>query len=172
MSEYPMVSVEDELLVTALGYEQLRSELIALQTVHREAIAEHLREAREDGDRDNPTLFALLQEQARLEARINVLEGQVAVARVVPPAENGAAAIGTCVRVRYRDTREVAEYDLVGPIESDVGNGRVSVGSPVGRALLRRVAGETVRVETPRGPNELEILAVIPADARTAKEAA
>ena len=171
MSAFPAADDED-LLVTAYGYQQLCAELEALRTVRRAALTEQLRDAREEGDPDNPMLFDLLEEQAQLEGRITLLEAHVVAARVVRPAGDGRAGIGSCVRVRHRDSGDVAEYDLVGPIESDVGNGRVSVGAPVGRALVGGTGGETVFVETPRGRQELEILAVIPADALTVKEAA
>jgi transcription elongation factor GreA len=166
------VDADDDVLVTAQGYRQLRDELEALRTVRRAALTEQLREAREDGDPDNPMLFDLLEEQAQLEGRISLLEAQIASARVVRPARDGSAGIGSCVRVRHCDSGAVAEYDLVGPIESDVGNGRVSIGAPVGRALVGRLSGETVIVDTPRGRQELEILAVIPGGARTAEKAA
>ena len=64
------------------------------------------------------------------------------------------------MRVRHGDSGEVAEYELVGLIESDAGNGRVSVGAPVGRALVGARSGDTVAVEAPRGTLELEILSV------------
>jgi transcription elongation factor GreA len=168
----PGPRAEDDLLVTAAGHQRLRAELELLRTVRRSALTEQLRETREDGDPDSSLLFDLLAEQAQLEARINLLEAQLAAARVVRHAADGSAGIGSCVRVRHREGGDVAEYELVGPIESDVGNGRVSVGAPVGRALLGRAPGETVVVETPRGPRHLEILAVIAAGARHAKEAA
>jgi transcription elongation factor GreA len=76
------------------------------------------------------------------------------------------------VRLRHGDSGEIAEYELVGPIESDVGNGRVSVGAPVGRALVGRRRGSTVAVETPRGTMQLEILSVVPVVQRAAKDAA
>jgi transcription elongation factor GreA len=172
MSASSAVTGDDDPRVTAKGYEQLCAKLAALQTIRRAAITEQLREARADRDPDNPMLFDLLEEQAQLEGRISLLEGQVAAALVVAPAGNGAAEIGSCVRVRHCDSGDVAEYELVGPIESDVGNGRVSVGAPVGRALVGRVGGDTVVVETPRGPHQLEILAVTAGSARAAKEAA
>ena len=171
MSAAPALPDEDALLVTADGYERLCAELEALRTVRRAVLTEQLREAREDRDADNPVLFDLLEEQAQLEGQISLLEAQVATAQVVRPARDGAAAIGSCVRVRHCDSGDVAEYDLVGPIESDVGNGRVSVRAPVGRALLGRLAGETVDVETPRGRQQLEILAVSPATTQTKKAA-
>jgi transcription elongation factor GreA len=162
----------DNVLVTAQGYQQLCDELEEVRTVRRAALAEQLREAREDGDPDNPVLFDLLEEQAQLQKRINLLEAQVAAARVVLPTRDGRAGIGSCVRVRHCDTGDIAEYDLVGPIESDVGNGRVSVAAPVGQAVIGRLCGDTVVVETPRGRQELEILAVVPHAVRPAKEAA
>jgi transcription elongation factor GreA len=165
-------AVEDDVLVTAEGYERLCAELEALRTVRRAELTKQLREAREDGDPDNSVLFELLEEQAQLEARISLLEAQVAAAQVVGPARNGAVAIGSLVRVRHCDSGDVAEYALVGPIESDVGNGRVSVAAPVGRALLGRLRGEAVVVETPRGRRQLEILAVTPAAAPPVEEAA
>jgi transcription elongation factor GreA len=172
MSATPAPHVEDDVLVTADGYKRLCAELEALRTVRRAALTEQLRQAHEDSDPDNPLLFDLLEEQAQLEGRISLLEAQVAAAQVVRHAADGSAGIGSCVRVRHCDSGDIAEYDLVGPIESDVGNGRVSVGAPVGRALVGRVSGDTVVVETPRGPKQLEILAVIAAGARHAREAA
>ena len=172
MSASPALRADDDVLITADGYKRLRAELEVLRTVRRPALTEQLRETREDGDPDNPLLFDLLEEQAQLEGRIRLLEAQVAAAQVVRHAADGSAGIGSCVRVRHCDTGDVAEYDLVGTIESDVGNGRVSVGAPVGRALLGRVGGDTVVVDTPRGPKQLEILAVIAASAGDAKEAA
>jgi transcription elongation GreA/GreB family factor len=75
--------------------------------------------------------------------------------------------------VRDRQTGDVAEYELVGPIESDVGNGRVSVDAPVGRALVRQGAGTVVDVEAPSGTLGLKILSVRTGDARPlAREAA
>ena len=171
MSASPATSDAD-VLVTAVGYAQLRAELEALRTVRRGQVSEQLRDVREEGDPDNPLLFDLLEEQAQLEGRIALLEAQVAAARIVGPAADGTAGIGSRVRVRHGDSGEVAEYELVGPIESDVGNGRVSVGAPVGRALVGRRRGSTVAVETPRGTMQLEILSVGPVVQRTAKEAA
>jgi transcription elongation factor GreA len=117
-------------------------------------------------------LFDLLEEQAQLEARINALEAQVAAARVVAPTADGSAGIGSSVRVRHCDSGEIAEYELVGPIESDAGNGRVSVEAPVGRALLGGRRGETVLLDTPRGSEQLEILSVGLVGGRAAKRAA
>jgi transcription elongation factor GreA len=156
----PAAATVGELLVTADGYEQLRSKLDALRTVRRQDLTESLREARLESDPENAALYDLLEEQAQLEARISVLEEHIAAARVAPPPLDGSAAIGSRVRVRHRDADEVAEYVLVGPIEADIGNGRVSIAAPVGRALVGRRRGETVTVEAPGGKTRLEILSV------------
>jgi transcription elongation factor GreA len=169
MSAFPATT---DVLVTAAGYAQLCAELEALRTVRRQQMSEQLRDVRQDGDPDNPMLFDLLEEQAQLERRIALLDAAAAAAHIVGSAADGTAGIGSCVRVRHRDSGEVAEYELVGPIESDVGNGRVSVGSPVGRALVGRRDGATVSVETPRGTMELEVLSVGRLEQHTAKEAA
>jgi transcription elongation factor GreA len=161
MTASPAPRVDDDVLVTADGYKRLRAELETLRAVRRAELAEQLRETREDGDPDNPLLFDLLEERAQLESRIVLLEGQIAAAQVVRHASDGSAGIGSCVRVRHCDSGDVARYELVGPIEAGGGNGRVSVGAPVGRALLGRMGGDTVVVETPRGPRKLEILEVI-----------
>lgn len=141
----------EALLITAHGFEQLRSELDLLCTNHRPEISERLRAARQDGDlADNPALWELLEEQAQLERRIAALKEHLAVARVVAPSGNGVAGIGSSVRVRDVALGVVAEYGLVGAIESDIQNGRVSVSAPIGRALVGREAGETVHVQTCR----------------------
>lgn len=151
----------EALLVTAEGYEQLRSELETLRTDGRRRMSERLRAAREDGRlADNPALYDVLVEQAYLERRIASLEARVASAQIVAPAADGIAGIGSCVRVRDVAVGEVAEYELVGALESDAGNGRVSVGAPLGRALVGRGPGESVEVETPRGTLSFEILDV------------
>ena len=97
-----------------------------------------------------------------MERRIAILEEQIAATRIVAPAGNGVAGIGSSVRVRDVALGVIAEYDLVGAIESDIQNGRVSVCAPVGRALIGRAAGETVHVQTPRGTRALEVLGIRP----------
>lgn len=156
-------AINDARLITAEGYEELRSELDLLRTNRRPEINDRLRDARDDGDlTDNPALWELLEEQAQMERRIAVLEEAIAAARIVSPSGNGVAGIGSSVRVRDVALGVVAEYDLVGAIESDIQNGRVSVCAPVGRALIGRAAGETVHIQTPRGTRAFEVLGVRP----------
>jgi transcription elongation factor GreA len=153
--------VGDGLLLTAYGHEQLRAELETLETDGRRVLQEQLRDARGDGDlADNAGLLELLEEHARLEERIALLAIQLRAAEIVTPAGDGTADLGTCVRVCDLGSGEVREHDLVGALESDLGDGRVSIESPVGRALLGHRAGAVVEVETPSGLLALEIVSV------------
>ena len=152
-------SHEEPILMTARGYEMRSSELELMRSEARRELGERLHQARQDGDlADNPALHDLLEEQAQLERRIASLEAQLAVAKVVAPAMGGRAGIGSVVRVR--DGGETVQYELVGVLEADAENGRVSTAAPVGRALLGTRAGERVEVATPRGPLALEVVSV------------
>jgi transcription elongation factor GreA len=154
------IDTEETLLISAEGYAQRCQELEELRTEARSALAERLREARQDGHLDdNPALYDLFEEQAQLERRIALLEAQLAVAEIVAPARDGQAGIGSIVRIRD-ETTATGQYELVGPLESDIGIGRVSIEAPVGRALVGRSAGDVVEVETPRGTLAVEILHV------------
>ena len=168
MSAVP-IDREETLPVTRSGYEQLRAEIATLSEEARPELIDRLRQAREDGDlTDNPALYEALEEQAQLEHRIAQLQGQLASARIVEPSGDGTAGIGNAVRLRDLGTREVVEYELVGGIEANVGNGRVSIEAPVGRALVGAGAGEIVDVETPRGKVRLEVIQVSASPARKA----
>jgi transcription elongation factor GreA len=154
-----------DLLVTAEGYDRLCSELHALRTEGRQAMSERLREARADGHlEDNPALFDLLEEQAQLERRIATLEARIAVARIAEPNGDGSAGIGSSVRLRDLETGELSGYEVVGAIEGNVGQGRVSIEAPVGRALLGAAAGDVVTVACPRGELRFEVISVTGAE--------
>jgi transcription elongation factor GreA len=157
----------DELLVTEAGYARLRAELDELTGAGRRRLAERVLAARGDGHlADNPELFEALEEQTLLEQRIAVLDARLAGARIADGGSaDGTASIGTRVRLVELGSGETFEYDLVGAIEADPVEGRISVDSPVGRALDGRTAGDVVAVETPRGIVQLELLAVGPAGA-------
>ena len=152
-------------LITREGYERLRDEIEKLRDTRPEMI-ERLREARDDGDSGRqPGALRGAGEQAQLEQRIAQLEVQLATARIVQPNGDGRAGIGTSVRLRDLETNEVVEYELVGGIETNLGNGRVSVDAPVGQALVGAGEGQLVDVATPRGTVQLEVLEVGPLEA-------
>jgi transcription elongation factor GreA len=154
-------SAVDDLLVTAEGYERLRRELETLRGEGRRAMSERLWEARADGHlEDNPALFDLLEEQAQLERRIATLEARLAAARIAEPNGDGSVGIGSSVRLRDLETSELSEYELVGAIEGNVGDGRVSIEAPVGRALVGAAVGDIVIVACPSGELRFAVMSV------------
>jgi transcription elongation factor GreA len=158
-------SVDNGLLITATGYEGLRAELETLRGHIGPELSERLRDARQDGHlADNPPLFDLLEEQAQLDRRIALLEAQLAAAQIAAPATDGRVGIGSRVRVRDLEVGNIMEFELVGAIEPKVGNGRVSVAAPVGKALVGQRVGARLDVATPGGTLPLEVLGVRPAD--------
>jgi transcription elongation factor GreA len=164
--------VVDDLVVTADGYQRLSAELESLRSEGCRAMSERLRDVRADGHLDdNPELFDVFQEQAQLERRIATLEARLAWARIAPPNGDGDAGIGSSVQLRDLETSELLEYELVGAIEGDVGQGRLSVEAPVGRALLGAAAGDIVAVACPRGELCFEVLNVTDAEHRVRKAA-
>ena len=155
----------DVILVTPEGYERLYSDLEALSSEGRRTISERLQEARDDGHLDdNPALFDALREQADLERRIATLELQLSAARIATPNVDGTVGIGSAVQLRDLATREVVEYQIVGEIEADARQGRLSVDAPVGRALLGAAAGDIVTAACPRGHLRLEVISVAAAE--------
>ena len=162
----------DDVLITAEGYERLSSELESLRSDGRRAMRERLWEARADGHfEDNPALFDVLEEQLQLERRIATLEARLAGARVAEPNVDGCAVIGSSVRLRDLETSEPFDCELVGAIEGNVGEGRVSVEAPVGRAVLGAAAGDIVTVACPGGELRFEVMSVTGAE-HPAREAA
>jgi transcription elongation factor GreA len=158
---YCAARASDSRSMTQEGYDRLREELAVLSTERREEVAEWLRAAREDGadPSENDDLADALQQQERLDGRIMQLEEILADARVVPPSDDGIVAVGTRVQVGL-ENGQVVEYELVGASEADASNARISIASPVGRALHGRAPGDVLDVETPRGRKRLQVVAV------------
>lgn len=160
-----LTDVDETPLISAEGYEQRCRELNALRTEARRELGERVREARRDGDlADNPALQGLVDERALLERRIAALETQLAAAEIVAPVADGSVGIGTVVRVRDGDGATF-QLELVGPLESDVSKGRVSITTPVGQALVGQRTGARVEAQAPGGLLALEILRVRPGGA-------
>ena len=154
-----------EVPMTREGYERPHAELAGLTTAGRAEIADRLRAAREHGGEfaDNLELIDALEDQEILEGRITALEAAVTSAPVVDePPRDGTIGIGTRSNSAASISGTAAEYELVGSIEADPADRRLSAASPVGRALLGRRAGEDLEVQTPGGPMRFRILAVDP----------
>jgi len=148
--------------ITPHGYRRLLAELDELVNVKRPRMIEWLRVVREDGHDlgENPSLAATADEQATIERRIRELETTLAVVTVIDPPPEGVAGIGQNVLIRLDDSSEPTEFDLVGAVECDPGNDRISIDSPIGRAVVGHRAGDVVDVKTPGGIRTVEILAV------------
>ena len=153
-----------EVLLTAEGPARLERELERLVTVERAAVAARLKDAVEsDGDlAGNGDYLDAKDEQALVEQRIVLLTERLACARVIdaPTNNNGVVTLGARVRLRELGTNETVEYKIVGSIEGDPSELRISNESPVGRTVLGRGKGEEIAVEVPSGTLRFEILDV------------
>jgi transcription elongation factor GreA len=153
-----------EVLLTAEGLARLERELERLVTVERAAVAARLKDAVEsDGDlAGNGDYLDAKDEQALVEQRIVLLTERLACARVIdaPTNNNGVVTLGARVRLRELGTNETVEYQIVGSIEGDPSELRISNESPVGRTVLGRGKGEEIAVEVPSGTLRFEILDV------------
>jgi len=146
--------------MSAEGRAKAEAELEHLREVRRPEIVQAIKTAREFGDlKENAEYHAAREAQGMNEARIRALEHHLATAEVRDGESAGdGAAAGS--RVRYRDAAsgKVSEVSLVHPLESSVAEGKISVESPIGKALLGARAGEHVSLETPGGTKQLEVL--------------
>ena len=150
--------------MTAAGAARLRAELDRLRNVERPRVIRAISEAREHGDlRENAEYHAAREEQSFLEGRIAEIESQLARAQVIDPASLGAGGrivFGATVRLVDVETGEEHDYQIVGDLEADIAEGRLSVSSPFARALIGRHDGDTVTVRAPGGEREYEIVGV------------
>jgi len=147
--------------ISAEGMAEAEAELKHRREVKRAEIVFAIKEAREDGDlKENAEYHAAREEQGLNESRIRVLEHHLAKAEVREGPSGGSAGIGSRVSYRDRGGDKVSEVTLVHPLESNVAEGKVSVESPVGKALLNAAEGDQVELETARGLKQLEILSV------------
>jgi len=153
-----------EVLLTPEGLARLERKLERLVTVERAAVAARLKDAVEsDGDlAGNGDYLDAKDEQALVEQRIVLLTERLACARVIdaPTDNNGVVTLGARVRLRELGTNETAEYQIVGSIEGDPSELRISNESPVGKTVLGRGKGEEIAVEVPSGTLRFEILDV------------
>jgi transcription elongation factor GreA len=153
------MDLSEPVLLTAGGLEKLKQDLERAQTRRVEAF-ERMKEAAQPGDiEDNPELEQAKEEVARLDDRIYELQEMIGRAQIIEDRNSGIAEPGSTLQVEDEDG-EVMTYCLVGAVEADPVAGRISVESPVGRALVGKRAGERVSVQVPAGTVELTIKAV------------
>jgi transcription elongation factor GreA len=144
------------------GLAALEAELTELETEGRRAIAERIKTAREWGDlSENAEYHAAKEAQAHLETKILRLRGLRDNAIVVEPGgAPGEVALGVKVTVRDLDTGREAQHTIVSAAESDPASGRLSIDSPLGRALTGARAGDEVAFDAPRGRRRLEVVEI------------
>lgn len=145
--------------LTQTGHDQLTAELTRLETLEQPRAREELQKAAADKDfRENAPYDAAKQHLAELQRRVNDIKSTLANATIVTEQiSTERTSLGATVRVRDLDEDEELIYTLVGPGEIDPRRGKISIQSPVGRALNDRAVGETVTVETPAGPSTYRI---------------
>ena len=155
-------AMSDLVVMTEADRVSLEAELHRLETEGRAEIAERIRTAREWGDlKENAEYHDAKNSQAILETKILRLRDRLLRAEVVESQAGSAVArFGSHVRLLDRGSGRDLAYTLVSAIDADAAQGRLSVESPVGKALLGAAAGQTVQIATPRGTRDLEVVAV------------
>ena len=154
----------DRIPVTPEGYEALKKELENLKRVERPQNIKAIEEARAHGDlSENAEFEAAKDRQGFIEGRIGELGFKLANADIINPDKlpKDRAVFGTKVLLENIDTGEEVEYQLVGPDESDIGNGRISVSSPLGRAILGKRPGDELTLEVPGGKRVYELVDIL-----------
>lgn len=152
--------------ITKAGYDRLYEELEKLISVERRKNAVDILKAREFGDiSENAEYSAAKEQQAFLDGKIKKLQEMLANCQIVPTDNlpDDTIVFGSRVRVKDLDTGQIGIYQLVGPYESAPEEGKLSVTSPIGRALIGKEEGDIVELKTPSGLKELEILEILPA---------
>ena len=150
--------------LTVRGAEKLKQELHQLKTVQRPAVIQAIAEARAQGDlSENAEYDAAKERQAFIEGRILDVEGKLSNAQIIDPARldaDGRCVFGATVELEDTDTGEKAAYQIVGDDEADIKQGKISISSPIARALIGKSAGDIAEVVAPGGVREFEILDV------------
>lgn len=149
--------------MTAGGLKNLELELKRLRNEERPAVIRAIAEAREHGDiAENAEYHAAKDKQGFIEARVKDLEGKISLAEVIDVSELSGDTVkfGATVTLADIDTDEKKEYQIVGADEADIRAGRLSVSSPLARALIGKQVGDEVDVSTPGGRHDYKILKI------------
>jgi transcription elongation factor GreA len=153
----------DKVPMTQEGYVRLETRLKELKSVERPAVIRQISEAREHGDiSENAEYQAARERQSMIEGQILELEDKIARAEVIDISQLSGKTIkfGAHVTLADEDTDEKTTYQIVGEEEADVEKGRLSVTSPLSRALIGKQTGDSVEVVTPKGSKAYEIVKV------------
>jgi transcription elongation factor GreA len=149
--------------MTAAGLQRLQDELKRLKNVERPSVIRAIAEAREHGDlSENAEYHAAKERQGFIESQVAELESQITMAQVIDVSQLSGDTVkfGATVRLVDIETDEEVRYQIVGPVEADIKAGRISISSPIGRALIGKREGEEIDVATPGGRKQYEVLGV------------
>lgn len=150
--------------ITRKGYESLQKELELLKTVERPKNILAIEEARAHGDlSENAEFDAAKERQGFLEGRINELTSKLANADIIDPEKlaKDKVVFGCSVLLESIDSGKEVTYQLVGPDESDIDQGLISVNSPLGKAMLGKIPGEEVVLQAPGGTRKYELVEIL-----------
>lgn len=153
----------DRVPMTLEGYKTIEEELHRLKAVERPRIIQAIAEARAHGDlSENAEYHAAKEAQGLNEARVAELEDKFSRAEVIDPSGLSGTSIkfGATVTLADDDTEEKVKYKIVGDLEASVKDGKISISSPIARALIGKSKGDNVEVTTPKGSRSYEILKV------------
>jgi transcription elongation factor GreA len=150
--------------MTVEGAERLKVELHRLKTIERPAVIQAIAEARAHGDlSENADYDAAKERQGFIEGRINDIESKLGNAQVIDPSTldaDGRVVFGATVDLEDVDAGEKVTYQIVGDDEADIKQGKISIGSPIARALIGKSEGDSADVQAPGGVRSYDILAV------------
>ncbi|MGD9787265.1 MAG: transcription elongation factor GreA [Sulfuricellaceae bacterium] len=152
--------------LTVNGAEALKVELHRLKTVERPNVIQAIAEARAQGDlSENAEYDAAKERQSFIEGRIAELEGKLSNAQVIDPKTlaadaDGRVVFGATVELENLSNGDIVTYQIVGDDEAEIKHGKISISSPIARALIGKFAGDTVEVQAPGGMHEYEVIDV------------
>lgn len=150
--------------VTVAGAEKLKAELHRLKTVERPRVIQAIAEARAHGDlSENAEYHAAKEQQGFIEGRINEVEGKLGSAQIIDPATvnaGGRVVFGATVDLLEEASNGQVTYQIVGDDEANISDGKISISSPIARALIGKEVGDIVDVRVPDGTRQYEILGV------------
>jgi len=150
--------------LTVIGAEKLRAELHQLKTVDRPSVIAAIAEARSHGDlSENAEYDAAKERQSFVEGRIAEVEGKLSNAQIIDPKlldVEGRCVFGATVELEDLGSGETVIYQIVGDDEADIKKGKISISSPIARALIGKFAGDVAEVQAPGGVREYEVLDV------------
>lgn len=150
--------------LTVKGAEMLRQELHRLKTVERPAVIAAIAEARAQGDlSENAEYDAAKEKQGFIEGRIAELESKLSSAQIINPAEldaDGRIVFGATVELEDLESGDIVTYQIVGDDEADIKQSKISISSPIARALIGKHVGDTADVQAPGGVRQYEVLGV------------